>query len=94
MRRFKKMCEKEGLTKDIKRRMYYEKPSEKRQRALRKSLKRIEAQEAGTNGRFGAVRNSQSPQYCDACFTGDYPIRLSDREGNQPAQLTLLAELA
>ena len=42
MRRFKKMCEKEGLTKDIKRRMYYEKPSERRQRAVRKSIKRIE----------------------------------------------------
>lgn len=42
MRRFKKMCEKEGLTKDIKRRAYYEKPSEKKQRALRKSIKRIE----------------------------------------------------
>ena len=42
MRRFKKMCEKEGLTKDIKRRMYYEKPSERRQRALRKSIKRMQ----------------------------------------------------
>jgi len=40
MRRFKKMCEKEGLTKDIKRRAYYEKPCERKQRALRKSLKR------------------------------------------------------
>ena len=27
-------------------------------------------------------------------LVGDYPIRLSDREGNEPAQLTLLAELA
>ncbi len=26
MRRFKKLCEKEGLTKDIKRKEYYEKP--------------------------------------------------------------------
>ncbi len=42
MRRFKKMCEKEGLTKDIKRNMYYEKPSEKKQRALRKSVKRTQ----------------------------------------------------
>ena len=42
MRRFKKMCEKEGLTKDIKRRAYYEKPSERKQRALRKSIKRAE----------------------------------------------------
>jgi len=32
MRRFKKMCEKEGLTKEIKRLAYYEKPSEKRRR--------------------------------------------------------------
>ena len=32
LRRFKKMCEKEGLTKDIKRVAYYEKPSEKRRR--------------------------------------------------------------
>jgi len=40
MRRFKKLCEKEGLTKDIKRRAYYEKPSERKQRAMRKSVKR------------------------------------------------------
>jgi small subunit ribosomal protein S21 len=46
MRRFKKMCEKEGLTKDIKRRAYYEKPSEKRRRALRKTLKRVAQQQA------------------------------------------------
>jgi amidophosphoribosyltransferase len=40
-------------------------------------------------------RNDLAPQYCDACFTGDYPTRLSDREDNDlPAQLTLLAELA
>jgi small subunit ribosomal protein S21 len=35
-RRFKKLCEKEGLTKDIKRVAYYEKPSEKRRRRQRK----------------------------------------------------------
>jgi len=35
LRRFKKMCEKEGLTKDIKRIAYYEKPSEKRRRKIR-----------------------------------------------------------
>jgi small subunit ribosomal protein S21 len=46
MRRFKKLCEKEGLTKDIKRRAYYEKPSERKQRALRKSIKRAQAQGA------------------------------------------------
>ena len=40
LRRFKKVCEKEGLIKDIKRNTYYEKPSERRRRQLRKSMKR------------------------------------------------------
>ena len=40
LRRFKKMCEKEGLTKDIKRTSYYEKPSERKRRRMRKSAKR------------------------------------------------------
>ena len=44
MRRFKKMCEKEGLTKDIKKRAFYEKPSERRQRAIRKAVKRRQQQ--------------------------------------------------
>jgi len=40
-------------------------------------------------------RNSQNPQFCDACFTGDYPIRLTDHDGGEEAtQLSLLAELA
>lgn len=47
LRRFKKLCEKEGLTKDIKRRAYYEKPSEKKQRALRKSIKRVQQAPVG-----------------------------------------------
>jgi len=46
LRRFKKMCEKEGLTKDIKRTSYYEKPSERRRRRLREILKRM-SQEKG-----------------------------------------------
>ena len=41
MKRFKKMCEKEGLTKDIKRNSYYEKPSERRRRRARRTLKRV-----------------------------------------------------
>ena len=36
MRRFKKLCEKEGLTKDIKKRAFYEKPSERRRRQARR----------------------------------------------------------
>ena len=27
-----------------------------------------------------ANRNQASPQFCDACFTGDYPVELTDRE--------------
>jgi small subunit ribosomal protein S21 len=40
MRRFKKLCEKEGLTKDIKKKEFYEKPSERHRRAVRKSAPR------------------------------------------------------
>lgn len=45
MRRFKKKCEKEGLIKDIKRSSYYEKPSERRRRKVRKSQKRVAKQQ-------------------------------------------------
>jgi len=38
LRRFKKLCEKEGLTKDIKRKEFFEKPSERRRRAARKAV--------------------------------------------------------
>lgn len=47
MRRFKKLCEKEGLTKDIKRREFYEKPSERRRRANRKAIARRIREEFG-----------------------------------------------
>ena len=40
IKRFKKMCEKEGLTKEMKRVMYYEKPSEKNRRRLRKAQRK------------------------------------------------------
>ncbi len=40
-----------------------------------------------------ADRDAGNPQYCDACFTGEYPVRLADREdGPVPVQLSLLAE--
>ncbi len=38
-------------------------------------------------------RNNASPQYCDACFTSDYPTRLTDQEEpSNERQLSLLAE--
>ena len=41
LRRFRKICEKEGIIRDIRRNMAYEKPSEKRRREKIRSLKRI-----------------------------------------------------
>ena len=37
LRRLKKMCEKEGLIRDMKKTSYYEKPSEKKRRRFRKA---------------------------------------------------------
>ncbi|MEK6701330.1 MAG: 30S ribosomal protein S21 [Planctomycetota bacterium] len=50
MRRFKKLCEKEGLTKDVKRKEFFEKPSERKRRAARKAISRRVREE------FGPVR--------------------------------------
>jgi len=49
-----------------------------------------------TDGLYRAMglpkgRDNADPQFCDACFTGDYPTRLTDNEGGGvPAQLSLL----
>jgi amidophosphoribosyltransferase len=39
-----------------------------------------------------AKRDAARPRFCDACFTGDYPIALTDHDQGVPAQLSLLAE--
>jgi len=49
------------------------------------------------NGLYRAVGEGQrvanAPQYCDACFTGEYPIPLRDfEEGDIDRQLSLLVE--
>jgi amidophosphoribosyltransferase len=37
-------------------------------------------------------RDESSPKFCDACFTGDYPIPLTDaNDGKVSVQLSLLA---
>ena len=41
LRRFKKLCEKENLIKDVKKRQYFEKPSERKRRAKRRTESRI-----------------------------------------------------
>ena len=41
----------------------------------------------------GTERDANEPQYCDACFTRNYPIRLTDRDTEQhPNLLALLDE--
>ena len=38
-------------------------------------------------------RDGQRPQFCDACFTGDYPVELVDKlESNRQPELSFLAE--
>ena len=39
-------------------------------------------------------RDAASPAFCDACFTGDYPIALDDVVGVEDRQLSLLVESA
>jgi amidophosphoribosyltransferase len=41
---------------------------------------------------LGESRDATNPQRCDACFTGDYPTRLTDHdEGSTAAGLSLVA---
>jgi amidophosphoribosyltransferase len=48
------------------------------------------------DGLYRALGKSQRdvarPHYCDACFTGDYPIALPDQADNAERQLSLLEE--
>ena len=51
------------------------------------------------NGLYRAMglegRNAESPQYCDACFSGEYPIDLTDHAVGEPSpQLSFLTQLA
>src|SRR5882762_5876346 len=52
-----------------------------------------------TDGLYRAMgeagRDKLSPRFCDACFTGDYPIPLADADdGKVSVQLSLLADTA
>jgi amidophosphoribosyltransferase len=51
------------------------------------------------NGLYKAMgengRDAGKPRFCDACFSGDYPIRLTDMSGEPSTrQLSLLADVA
>jgi small subunit ribosomal protein S21 len=45
LRRFKKVCDREGLTRDIRKNSYYEKPSEQKKRRQREAEKERAKQE-------------------------------------------------
>lgn len=65
LRRFKKLCEREGITKDVKKRQYYEKPSEIRRReSMRLPQKlfaiRMEAAAAAVRGGGGGARGKSA----------------------------------
>lgn len=69
LRRFKKLCEKEGLTKDVKRKMNYEKPSERKRRDAKRHEPRpirpgADRQGGATSakGPAGAKRDSKGPR--------------------------------
>ncbi len=42
LKRFKRLCQREGLIRDMKRHAYYEKPSDRKRREGRKAIRRAE----------------------------------------------------
>jgi amidophosphoribosyltransferase len=42
---------------------------------------------------LGQAGRQARPHYCDACFTGDYPIPLTDMDDRGARQLSLLSEM-
>jgi small subunit ribosomal protein S21 len=52
LKRFKKQCEKEGLSKDINKCAYYEKPSERRRRRSRQEAKHVAKGDVAPKGRM------------------------------------------
>lgn len=71
LRRFKKLCEKEGLTKEVKKKQYYEKPSERARRDSRRSVKRVEMAGAprSAKGPMGA-KGAKGPKGAKGAKTG------------------------
>ena len=47
LRRLRKICNNEGITRDLKRSAYYEKPSERRRRKERERIKNLRKAEKG-----------------------------------------------
>lgn len=54
LRRFKKMCDKEGIINQSKRYAYYEKPSDKRRREANRRLRNIKKAQSIGHEMFGS----------------------------------------
>ena len=61
LRRFKKMCDKEGIINQAKRIAYFEKPSEKKRREESRRIKNIKrSQKLGISGLASPARSQKS----------------------------------
>jgi len=56
LRRFKKLCEREGIMRDVRRNQAYEKPSEKKRRQKLRSVKRFHKERLEEEERIKAAR--------------------------------------
>ncbi len=45
LKRFKRLCQREGLIRDMKRHSYYEKPSDRKRRQSRKVVRKVDVVE-------------------------------------------------
>ena len=69
LRRFKKLCDKEGLIREVKRTAYYEKPSETKRRKQKQIEKKIQKEKflkmrqikgSPSRGRYGKRRSNRA----------------------------------
>lgn len=60
LRRLRKICNNEGVTRDLKRSAYYEKPSERRRRKERERIKNLRKAERGVKkGKKGKKKDGK-----------------------------------
>ncbi|MCK6481111.1 MAG: 30S ribosomal protein S21, partial [Planctomycetes bacterium] len=59
LRRLRKICNNEGVTRDLKRSSFYEKPSERRRRKERERIKNLRKAERGDKGKKGKKKDKE-----------------------------------
>ena len=78
LRRFKRACEKAGVLTELRRREFYEKPTQERKRKKAAAVKRQQKKSARETSRRVRLYNLASPRICLrdrrlACGMPDYP---------------------